>query len=168
MRPLYLPLHNVCRMPLKTGGFTLIDPEDYDFVAQWTWREHIKGQGYVSRYIQVDGKPRYLLLHRVLLDPPPELEVDHINGDRMDNRRVNLRLATHAQNMWNLRNLRRSKPYIGVFKSGDRYRARISVNNILVSLGSYATPEEAAERYNHAAKVWRGEFAVLNEIRSPQ
>lgn len=71
----------------------LIDDANLEWLTQWQWRLH--SRGYVVR------NANRFLLHRVILDAPSGREVDHINGDKLDNRRANLRLVTHAENMQN-------------------------------------------------------------------
>ena len=100
-------------------------------------------------------------MHRVILNAPPGREVDHINRNGLDNRRSNLRLATHAQNEAN-------KPprgeYKGAYwcKKSGRWRASIRVDGRLRHMGRFATREEAARVYDDAALEAFGEFAYLN------
>lgn len=83
----------------------------------------------------------------------PPGDVDHINGDRADNRWCNLRLATRAQNMWNVPGA------TGAYCQRGRWYASIKVDGVKKSLGGYATKEEAAAAYARAAAELRGEFA---------
>lgn len=80
--------------------------------------------------------------------------VDHINGDRSDNRLVNLRVVSHAANIQNQRraNRRNQLGVLGVSRSGDRYRANIRVRGINHSLGSFSTQEEAHAAYLEAKR----------------
>lgn len=90
-----------------------------------------------------------------------DMQVDHINNNPHDNRIVNLRIATHAQNCSNARKWTKKSLPKGVSlqpKSG-RYRVRIQVEKRGVYLGTYDTPEEAHEVYCEAAKKYHGEFA---------
>lgn len=91
----------------------------------------------------------------------PEKLIDHINGDKKDNRISNLREATYAQNIYNNHSpVKSATGYRGVAKnrSGSKYVARIKINRKLVVLGSFDTPEEAYEAYKTKAKEIRGEF----------
>ena len=91
-------------------------------------------------------------------------QVDHINGDGLDNRRCNLRPATSAQNNANARRVRTSRsPYKGVEReSSGKWRARICPHGQRINLGLYGTAEEAAHAYDSAAREIYGEFAYLN------
>lgn len=97
------------------------------------------------------------------MNAPPGLEVDHINGDRLDNRRENLRLCTRRQNTRNAK-ARSACGYRGVSHDRGRWRSRIHHVGVgaLVSLGSFDTPEEAARAFDRAARRLHGAFARLN------
>jgi hypothetical protein len=91
--------------------------------------------------------------------PPEGLQVDHIDGDGLNNRRSNLRVATKQQNNWNVKRDGRLK---GVYPSGTRWAARINLNGKEIHLGVHATIEEAAHVYDAAAIHYFGEYACLN------
>jgi hypothetical protein len=104
-------------------------------------------------------------MHRQILGAPPGQQVDHINGDTLDNRRVNLRLATHGQNQHNRGKYRNNKSgYKGVSwdKAAGKWRAQIKFNNKKYNLGRYHDPIEAALAYDAAAIRLHGAFARLN------
>jgi hypothetical protein len=121
---------------------------------------------YVST--RIEGKKIYL--HRVLLEAPKGKWVDHRNGSPLDNRRTNLRLATHQQNMFNSgkRSTYKGKPTSSSFKgvtwdrSCGKYKARIKKNGIYHYLGHFDDPWKAALAYDHAALEMFGEFAQTN------
>jgi len=102
-------------------------------------------------------------MHRELLQAPTELSVDHVDGDGLNNRRANIRLATGTQNNANQAVTRRNKlgvKGVAVSRSGLRFRAFITPKDgRSVFLGSYATKEEAAAAYKGAAKLAFGEYA---------
>src|SRR5690349_13155111 len=92
----------------NTGRYTLVDDEDYDTIVSFgKWHE--SDTGYVVKRGKVHGKSSTIRLHRVIADPPKYLEVDHINGNRLDNRRSNLRVVSHAVNVWNTQQSRKRK-----------------------------------------------------------
>ena len=105
------------------------------------------------------------LLHRLIINSPLGLHTDHINGDRLDNRRANLRVCTHAENARNRGGDSRNKSgYKGVnsSKNGKRWMAYIRLAGKTTNLGTYDTKEEAARAYDEAALSLHGEFAWLN------
>ena len=149
------------------GLAAVIDRADADLVAGFNWRVYwLKASStpYASAW---HGEVMYFM-HRLILGAPNHLEVDHINGNGLDNRRVNIRLATHQQNMGNRIADRRKKPkscpYKGVYYKKERqyWIATIHTQGRTRYLGSHPTPEAAAAAYDIAAtEIW-GEFARLN------
>lgn len=115
-----------------------IDDEDADLVLAHRWK--LTAKGYAQREQRVDGGWRSVRMHRLILGlAPGDLrQGDHINGDRLDNRRANLRICEASQQAQNVRRLR-DLPR-GVSRQGGRYEARVRQHY----LGLYATPEEAA------------------------
>jgi len=102
-------------------------------------------------------------MHREIMSPPQELVVDHINGDGLDNRKENLRVCTHAENIRNQKlNRLNTTGYKGVCVNREKWISRIKVNGKLLYLGRYNTPEEAAQVYDEAARKYFGKFASLN------
>ena len=90
----------------------------------------------------------------------PDMAIDHINGNNLDNRFSNLRLATHGQNLMNRGPQKNNKLGIkGVYQRGNKYRSHICKKGKRQALGSFDTPEEASAAYKRAAKEQFGEFA---------
>ncbi len=133
-------------------GYAVVDHSDFPFLSQWRWRvaEPVPGYRYARRY--ENRKP--VLMHRLLVDAEG-MEVDHINGDTLDNRRVNLRAVSHAQNLQNITRTRGRSKYRGVVYAADRarWRAHAFQGAKHIHIGYFATEEEAA----HAASQWRTE-----------
>jgi len=125
-----------------------LDTPDYDWLSQWSWQLH-KPDGYARRTIR-RGKRHYgtLFMHRLILglSTDDKREVDHINGDTLDNRRCNLRIVTRAQNMQNAHKAQGNSTVglRGVERHYDKYAARVALNGKRIHLGRYSTPEEAA------------------------
>ncbi len=146
---------------LPSGLVALVDDADYAFVGQWKWC--IQG-GYVGR--SVNGRTVYM--HRVLMNPPNGMYVDHINRNKLDNRRQNLRLCQKWQNAVNATKRYGSvkqQRYRGVMQvKGGRWRAHLTHNKTSLHLGVFDSAEDAALAYNEAAKLHHGEFAQLNTI----
>lgn len=142
------------------GHLVLIDRSDLARFGCYPWHVH---RGYV--FAEIAGKRRRL--HRLILDVPEGLLTDHINGNPLDNRRANLRLATTAQNAWNMRKHRGESVYKGVsnsrsHKGPKHWRARIRHHGREILLGYFATEIEAARAYDEAARRLFGEFAFTN------
>lgn len=154
----------VGRSRISSGLVAIVDDEDYPFVAGRPWRLHVTSRGLYA----ITGKTG--LMHRVLTDPAEGVEVDHLNGDGLDNRRNNLRLATHSQHVaarWVRVSRSKSSPFRGVSLSGDEgrtrpWRATISVEGHKESLGYHLSEEDAALAYDEAARRFFGQFAQTN------
>jgi len=99
------------------------------------------------------------------MNAPKGCLVDHINGDGLDNRRANLRLATPSQNNCNKPGFNKSSKYKGVSRTDlkkKQWRAVIHYNNEMIHLGRFCNEVAAAKAYDKAAKKYHGEFAYLN------
>lgn len=161
------------KIELSQGKCALVDDEDFEYLNQWKWHAHVgKNSSYARRNKSIGhGKQTAIQMHRVIMNTPIGLDVDHINGDGLDNRQVNLRNVTRKQNTHNRNqpSKYRSSEFKGVSKhtmlhGSIRWRARICVDWKNVSLGVYDTKTEAAEAYNVAALKYYGEYARLNKI----
>lgn len=101
-----------------------------------------------------------MFMHRLLANTPTGMETDHINGDKLDNRKSNLRVVTSGENRRNKGKLRtNTSGYLGVVSSRGIWVARIKNDHKTVHLGSFKTPEEAYAARMAAAPVHHGEFA---------
>ena len=158
-------------IPLSQGKFAIVDKEDYNFLMQWKWCVH--SYGYAVRNVHItleNGKKtcKMIAMHRVIMNAPDNMDVDHINRDVRDNRRINLRICTTRENLRNKISKRGFSKYKGVgwHKCRKRWRAYIVINDKHKSLGHFSTEEDAAIAYNNAALKYFGEFAKLNIIRT--
>jgi len=157
----------VLRIPLTNGkGSTIVDA-DYT-PSSWQWYIH---RGYRTEYARRTEGKGHIFLHREImanmLGRPLELseQVDHINGDGLDNRRANLRLATNTENQHNSRKPKtNTSGYKGVYwyKPTQKWCARIRVNGQRLHLGYFADPVAAARMYDRAALYFHGEFYRAN------
>ena len=140
-------------LPLSRGMVTLLDDEDYDWLSEWSWsamRDSKTGTFYARRGIKTDdGRRTSLSMHVLILSPVPGYQVDHRNGDGLDNQRSNLRLATKAQN---LANQRMPKNNTSGYKGVGEYRpGRFTAQVASKYLGCFSTALEAARAYDEAA-----------------
>lgn len=153
-------------VPLSPEGTTLIDADDFEKLRDYRfYRVGHKNFKYVS--IRKKKTSGITMLHRHLLNAPAHLQVDHINGNSLDNRQANLRLCTRLDNCRNrAKRFDSTSPYKGVLwnKQNKNWRVRIRVNWKPIEVGSFKTAEEAARAYNEAAVKYYGEFARINNV----
>lgn len=147
-------------IPLTKGYFAIVDDEDFERVSQYKWYAHIgESSGPYARQYPIGQ------MHRLILDAPPHLYVDHIDGNGLNNRRSNLRLCTKGQNAANsiLPSTNRSG-FRGVWlhRPLQKWRAGIRFQGRNISLGCFDDPIEAARAYDAKALELFGEFARLN------
>jgi hypothetical protein len=123
---------DVAYVPLTKGYVAVIDALDVHLVERWNWGAKQDARTvYAKRGFKCGGRQHSLLIHRVILEAPAGVEVDHINGNGLDNRRSNLRLATKSQNMQNMRLSRiNTSGFKGVCWDKDRgkWRAHITLD----------------------------------------
>lgn len=156
-------------IPLTQGKVAIVDEADYEYLNQWRWYA-AKGSStyYARRGIWENDKTRDIRMHCVILNPPPSLEPDHINGDGLDNRRCNLRICTRSQNSMNRRKHPNcSSKYKGVswYKRDCKWESYIYTDDRQKKhLGYFNDEEEAAAAYNTEARERFGEFAKPNVI----
>ena len=156
------------RIPLTQGKYAIVDPEDFERLNKHKWYAvKCKHTFYAIRCIGPRKRRILIRMHREIINPPDHLVVDHINHNGLDNRKANLRPATHAQNNYNKLIIKRknsSSKYKGVtwFKNSKIWRARIDVNGQRKFLGYFKDEIQAAKAYDKAAKMYHGEFATLN------
>lgn len=142
---------------LTHGFVTVVDDADFEWLSQMKWR--VRAKRY-THYAVRDGA----WMHRLILNAPAGVDVDHRDGNGLNNRRSNLRLATPVEQRRNTK--RRSdntSGFKGVIKQGDAWRARINIGNgRCLHLGYFSTAEEAGRAYDAAAREHFGEFARTN------
>jgi hypothetical protein len=140
----------------------LVDEADYELVKNIGW--HIDTKGYARAKISNKGK----FMHRLIMGVTnPNIYVDHINGNPLDNRRENLRLATNSQNQANRQiHSTNTTGYRGVCwaKDTQKWQASIKVNRKSIYLGQYTNIEDAANAYKKAAEEYFGDFAEHKKV----
>lgn len=151
---------------LTQGRVAIVDDEDYSFLNRWKWY-HGK-QGYATRStLFSDGRKSTLMMHRLIINTPNDMKTDHIDGDKLNNVRINLRICSHSENLRNRSfQYNNTSGYKGVSwnKRDSVWQAHIRIDNKQFHLGYYPIKEEAAIAYNAAAIVLHGNFAYLNEV----
>ena len=162
----------VKKIPLHNGKFAIVDEADFQAlqILSQTWTGiNSNGKTYAAIVANVDGRTKTTYMHRLLMDEPQGLTVDHINGNSLDNRRKNLRVATKSQNMQNAgANCRNTSGYKGVhwLKAACKWQARIRHDGKRIHLGVFDTAEQAHEAYCAAAESLHGEFANTDSPNS--
>lgn len=155
---------DVAYVPLSKGYEAIIDAKDAKLVSWWSWYANEKPRTvYAVAKIPKSSGSSVLKMHRLLTNAPEGMDVDHINGNDLDNRRSNLRVVTRAENRANSKGRRDSASGLKgttFIKAKNRWRATITVRGVLHHLGSgFKTAQEAHEAYLAAAKRLNGDFA---------
>lgn len=149
-------------IPLKNGLVALVDDSDAERVLRHSWHARKGPRPYVQSTIKTKQGWKNTLLHRFLLQPDPEVVVDHIDCNPLNNTRANLRPATAKQNATNRRvSMGR---YLGVTKIDRGFQAMVYPDGLSISLGVFDTAELAAEAYNQAALAAFAEFSTRNDV----
>lgn len=150
-------------VPLKKGVMK-VDLEDWLKYSGKSWWVISTGYAYGRPFGGKSGK----LFHRLIMNEPEGMDIDHINGDKLDNRKNNLRVATRGQNSANQKPQRKklSSKHKGVSwqKSNSKWYAYINKKGRRLNLGYYQNENDAAKAYNKKALEIFGEFALLNKV----
>ena len=150
---------------ITQGQTVIVDDEDFAFLNQFKWQYNYKG--YAESTFGKFPNRKKLKMHRIITDAPAHLQVDHINGNKLDNRRSNLRLCTNSENQRNTKKkITNTSGYKGVTwkKGNNKFAAQIQVDYKNRHIGYFTDPKDAARAYNQKALEYFGEFAVLNAI----
>lgn len=142
-------------IPVKRGTFAVVDDCDYEYLSQFKWG--LSSSGHVQRVTPGKRTEKRFTIHmgREILGFPKDMQADHINRNKMDNRRENLRPVPKRVNIIN-RDLPSNSTtgYKGVWwhKRSKKYAASITSNYVVYALGYFHDPKEAYEAYKAAAK----------------
>lgn len=152
--------------PRHKAMFAMVDDADFEALNQWKWSAEKRGNRFYAtrQVISAEGKKTTVRMHREISRADDGFEVDHADGNGLNNQRANLRICSTAENQQNRASVRGSSIYKGVLwdKSHGCWKAKIIVDGKRIMLGSFDTEESAARRYDQAAKAHFGEFARLN------
>lgn len=152
------------RSDAKRQWQVMVDDEDYNNLNQYFWSVDLHGA--VSGWVGAESYRR-ILLHRFIMNAPDDMEVDHIDGDRLNNQKFNLRLATSSQNKCNRGPRKDNRSgYKGVswHKQREKWTVRIMSGGKYLSLGLFTSKEDAAKAYNAAAVTYQNDFAYQNKL----
>lgn len=153
-------------IPLTRGYVALVDDDDYERVSVYKW--HVDSRGmrqntvYATRALPAPDRKKSQQLHRLIMNAPADLDVDHIDGNGLNCQKSNMRLATAAQNSHNRKkNRNNTSGYKGVHwvESRKKWRSEIKIQNKKISLGNFSDVLDAAKAYQDAAIKYHGDFA---------
>lgn len=154
------------KIKLTQNKYAIVDNSDYEWLTKWRWGVRKCGSNdyfYAIRGFKdkQSSKVKAIRMHRLILNASENMQVDHINGNTLDNRKSNLRIVTHGQNKINQRMYKNNTSgktgvyWIELFK---KYQARIHFNNKNISLGYFTDFNQAVARREEAEKRYFGEF----------
>ena len=166
-------------IPLSQGKFAIVDEDDYWKLSKFKWS--LDGDGYAirgrtgstkgisyTRFIRVQGeniKLRNIKMHQEIISAPDGLVCDHINRNKLDNRKSNLRIVTIGQNCMNRIKMHNcAVAYKGVSKEGNKYVSRIQVKDLRLRKRGFINAIDAAKWYDEMALKYHGEFACTNKM----
>lgn len=154
-------------IPLTHDQLAIVDDEDYERISAFNWHALIGHNNWYARRtfrLSPGGTLQTVHMHRVILNAPDGMEVDHRNGNGLDNQKHNLRMATTSQNQANARRRKdNASGFKGVYqKTPGRWCAAIRENGRHVHIGYFDTPVAAACAYDQRAFEVHGTFARLN------
>lgn len=153
---------------LTKGKVAIVDDEDYEFLSMYKW--HVLRNKYAVRSVRENGSKRMVYMHREIMNPDVNLQVDHVNGNGLDNRKVNLRNVTQRQNLYNQGTRSdNTSGYKGVYKTkNNKWYAEVKKDYKKINLGVFESKHDAARMYNFWAYDMFGEFAKLNVIKESE
>ena len=161
-------MHVLKEIKITQGKIVTVSDMDYEELIKFNW-SYSASTGYAVRKGRKSlNEPRTVHMHRFIMDASSKVQIDHINGNKLDNRRLNLRIASVQKNAFN-----RKKPkvectsiYKGVLqrKNSEKWIARIKISNKAIHLGTFINEVDAAKAYNEAALYYFGEFARCNNF----
>lgn len=158
------------KIKLTQKKYALVDDEDFEWLNSFNWCYHKAktNGGYAKRVISERSKPKTIMMHRLINNTSHNMITDHIDGNKLNNQKYNLRTVTRTQNIYNRGSFKRStSKYKGVcwFKRDNKWRTSITKDRKQYHLGLYTVEEDAALAYNKKAVEFQGEYAKLNLIK---
>lgn len=153
------------KIKLTQGKYALVDNEDFLMLSEHSWYIHktTNPKNFYAR-TNVKGIKKNFYMHRMIMNFPKGKEIDHINGNKLDNRKSNLRICTRQENGRNINYIKSTSGYRGVYKAKKRWKSTIKFNGKIIYIGSFKLKEDGALAYNKKAKELFGKFVNLNII----
>lgn len=148
------------QIPLTQGKFALVDDEDFEFLMQWKW--------HFERGYSCNKSEKKIYMHNLINKTPTKMQTDHIDGNKLNNTKENLRTCSASQNSMNSKKIiLKTSKYKGVyfFKRDKNWAAKIMLDRKSIFLGHFSLEIDAAKAYNDAAIKYFGKFARLNDLR---
>ena len=136
--------------------------DDYEWLSRWKW--YLSAKGYPKRTLR-NGPPYAVFMHKAIVCAPKNQMVDHVNRNKLDNRRSNLRLCNASENSANAGHAPGVSGYRGVSRSISKtspWQASIYRSGKPIHIGVFSCPIEAAKARDRVAQALHGEFAILN------
>ena len=146
------------KIKLTQGKFALVDDEDFEKLNKYKWYSTKPTSLY---YAITFINKRNIRMHRFILNPKREEEIDHIDGNGLNNQKINLRICTHSQNMTNHKIRRDNTSGVsGIYwnKCAKKWQAYIGFKNKIIYLGIFKTLKDARESRNLKERALFGEF----------
>jgi hypothetical protein len=149
---------------ISDNEFAIVDDDLYPALSQMRWHLHkTKSTNYAEFIIQKNNNVYRMYLHRYIMDPPEGFIIDHINGNGLDCRKVNMRICTRKENCWNSTITKKSLTgYKGVSYGDNCIRASIRYGKC-IHIGCFKTLRDAALAYDKKAVELFGEYAKTNK-----
>ena len=152
------------------GGVALVDDDAYEMLNAYRWHRHSKGYAARVGFRERGGRKTSVYMHREVTKAPAGVQVDHIDGNKLNNTRANLRFCEDSQNKANSpkrrtyagRSCRSQYKGVSRGKNDRKWYAYITVERKAISLGSFADEKDAAHAYDRAAYEHYGDFAQVN------
>lgn len=144
----------MAKIPLTQNRYTIVDDEDYNHLVSI-------GSWHFDRYAKRVTRDGVVYMHRLITKAPAKRAVDHINGDKLDNRKSNLRVVDYSTNCHNRHDIKNK--YLGVSfdKRRCKYKAVIGFQYQMIDIGRYDTAEQARKARNRVAKELFGKDAKM-------
>ena len=149
------------QIQLSKGKIAIVDDDVFSTASKIKWNAHKGHKNKWYAVTKIQGKS--IFLHNFVMLPPKGFVVDHINGDGLDNRRENLRIASYSQNSANRgTDIDNKSGYKGVIKIKNKWAAKLNYKRKTIYIGSFDTAELAARAYDEKAREIWGEFSQTN------